>query len=104
MVGHGGTEGVSPRPDAKSPGSLARSWTGCWPARRPRPPSTGAGLPDGPKGALAERALNAGMGHRPAGDGGESNGRKGVVTDTGRIASEAPRGRHASFDPQPIAK
>jgi transposase-like protein len=44
------------------------------------------------------------MGHRPAGDGGESNGRKGVATDTGRIASEAPRGRHASFDPQPIAK
>jgi putative transposase len=67
------------------------------------------GLLDALKKALAERALNAEMGHHLAGDGGVANsrngyGRKSVVTDTGRIALDVPRDRLASFDPQLIAK
>src|SRR5919202_5159969 len=67
------------------------------------------GLLDGLKKAFAERALNAEMDHHLAGDGGTGNsrngyGRKGVITDTGRIELEVPRDRRASFDPQLIAK
>jgi putative transposase len=67
------------------------------------------GLLDELKKTLAERALNAEMDHHLAGDGGTGNsrngyGRKGVLTDTGRIELEVPRDRRASFDPQLIAK
>src|SRR5689334_3005300 len=59
--------------------------------------------------AFAERALNAEMEHHLAGDGGTGNsrsgyGRKGVLTETGRIGLEVPRDRRATFDPQLIAK
>src|ERR671932_1435154 len=67
------------------------------------------GLLDGLKKAFAERALNAEMDHHLAGDGGAGNsrngyGRKGVLTETGRIELEVPRDRRATFDPQLIAK
>src|ERR671926_990879 len=67
------------------------------------------GLLDELKKAFAERALNAEMDHHLAGDGGTGNsrngyGRKGVLTETGRIELEVPRDRRASFDPQLIAK
>src|SRR5687767_1138885 len=67
------------------------------------------GLLDGLKKALAERALNAEMDHHLTGDGGAGNsrngdGRKSVITDTGRIELEVPRDRQSSFDPQLIAK
>src|ERR671921_3007882 len=69
------------------------------------------GLLDALKKALAERALNAEMDHHL--DSGEPDGRtnsrngygrKTVLTDTGRMAIEVPRGRLATFDPQLIAK
>ena len=54
------------------------------------------------KKALAERALNAGMDHRLAGDeGGNSHngyGRKTVLTETGKIALEVPRDRQLGVD------
>src|SRR3954462_755033 len=67
------------------------------------------GLLDGLKKAFAERALNAEMDHHLGGEEGAGNsrngdGRKTVVTDTGRIELEGPRDRQASFDPQLIAK
>src|SRR5689334_3381513 len=67
------------------------------------------GLLDDLKKALAERALNAGMDHHLAGEGGTGNGRNGyghktVVTDTGKLDLQIPRDRQASFDPQLIAK
>src|SRR5512143_2099062 len=67
------------------------------------------GLLDGLKKALAERALNAEMDHHlsgeeEAGNGRNGYGRKTVLTDTGKIALEIPRDRHATFDPQLIAK
>jgi putative transposase len=67
------------------------------------------GLLDELKKAFAERALNAEMDHHLAGDGGAGNsrdgyGRKGVLTETGRIELEVPRDRRATFDPQLIAK
>jgi putative transposase len=67
------------------------------------------GLLDELKKTLAERALNAEMDHHLAGDGGTGNsrngyGRKGVLTETGRIELEVPRDRRATFDPQLIAK
>src|SRR3569833_618157 len=75
----------------------------------PKPAFDPNGLLDGLKKALAERALNAEMDHHLAGDGGAGNsrngyGRKGVITDTGRIELAVPRDRQASFDPQLIAK
>jgi len=59
--------------------------------------------------APAKRALNAEMDHHLAGGGGAWNsrkrdGRKSVVTDTGRMALEVPRDRHGRFDPLLIAK
>src|SRR5918912_351932 len=67
------------------------------------------GLLDELKKAFAERALNAEMDHHLAGDGGAGNsrngyGRKGVLTETGRIELEVPRARRATFDPLLIAK
>src|SRR5512143_3783689 len=67
------------------------------------------GLLDDLKKALAERALNAEMDHHlsseeEAGNGRNGYGRKPVLTDTGKIALEIPRDRHATFDPQLIAK
>ncbi len=67
------------------------------------------GLLDSLKKALAERALNAEMDHHLAGDDGAGNtrngyGRKTVVTDTGKLAIDVPRGRQASFEPQLIAR
>src|SRR5919112_2102409 len=67
------------------------------------------GLLEELKKALAERALNAEMDHHLAGDGGAGNnrngyGRKGVLTDTGKIELEVPRDRRSTFDPQLIAK
>src|SRR4051794_33475188 len=59
------------------------------------------GLLDGPKKALAERALNAEMDHHLAGNSRNGYGRKSVITDTGRIELEVPRDRQASFDPHP---
>ena len=67
------------------------------------------GLLDDLKKALAERTLNAEMDHHLAGEAGVGNsrngyGRKTVVTETGKIAVEAPRDRQSTFDPQLIAK
>src|SRR3954469_5029585 len=66
------------------------------------------GLLDDLKKALAERVLNAEMDHHLAGEepGNRRNGygKKTVFTDTGRIELAVPRDRHASFDPQLIAK
>ncbi|WP_018263396.1 IS256 family transposase [Methylobacterium sp. WSM2598] len=67
------------------------------------------GLLDGLKKALAERALNAEMNHHLAGQDGTGNSRNGygsktVTTDTGRFELAVPRDRHATFDPQLIAK
>src|ERR687889_710982 len=66
------------------------------------------GLIDDLKKALAERVLNAEMDHHLAGEepGNRRNGygKKTVLTDTGRIELAVPRDRHASFDPQLIAK
>lgn len=61
------------------------------------------GLLDQLKKALAERALNAEMGHHLAGEAGAGNsrngyGRKSVATDTGRMALAVPRDRQGSFD------
>ena len=69
------------------------------------------GLLDELKKALAERALNAEIGHHL--DSGETDGRansrngygrKTVLTDTGKIAIKVPRDRLGTFDPQLIAK
>ena len=66
------------------------------------------GLLDGLKKALAERALNAEMGHHLTGSDGANSrngyGRKTVLTETGQIQLEVPRDRQSSFDPQLIAK
>src|ERR1700755_1005832 len=67
------------------------------------------GLLDGLKKALAERVLNAEMGHHlseegSAGNGRNAYGRKTVTTDTGKLELEIPRDRQSSFDPQLIAK
>src|SRR5829696_2566103 len=67
------------------------------------------GLLDGLKKALAERILNAEMDHHLGGEGGTGNGRNGdgrksVITDTGKLDLQIPRDRQASFDPQLIAK
>src|SRR3954451_22147851 len=66
------------------------------------------GLLDDLKKALAERVLNAEMDQHLAGEepGNRRNGygKKTVITDTGRIELSVPRDRHASFDPQLIAK
>src|SRR3954471_13786568 len=66
------------------------------------------GLLDDLKKALAERVLNAEMDHHLAGEepGNRRNGygKKTVITDTGRIELSVPRDRHASFDPQLIAR
>ena len=55
------------------------------------------GLLDELKKAFAERALNAEMDHHLTGDGGAGNsrngyGRRSVLTDTGQIELEVPRG------------
>src|SRR3954470_18016552 len=79
---------------------------------RPRPSPGQAlepnGLLDDLKKALAERVLNAEMDHHLAGEepGNRRNGygKKTVITDTGRIELSVPRDRHASFDPQLIAR
>ncbi|GAB7555168.1 hypothetical protein NRB_46830 [Novosphingobium sp. 11B] len=67
------------------------------------------GLLDSLKKALTERALNAEMDHHLAGEDGAGTmrngyGRKTVMTDTGKLAIDVPRGRQSSFDPQLIAK
>ena len=66
------------------------------------------GLLDDLKKALAERALNAEMGHHLAseetGNSRNGYGRKRVTTETGRIELEVPRDRQSTFDPQLIAK
>ena len=67
------------------------------------------GLLDALKKALAERSLNAEMDHHLSGSAGKANsrngyGRKTVITDTGKVDLEVPRDRHATFDPQLIAK
>src|SRR3978361_257019 len=67
------------------------------------------GLLDSLKKALTERALNAEMDHHLAGDDNVGNtrngyGRKTVITENGKLASEVPRDRQSSFDPQLIAK
>src|SRR5829696_6607455 len=66
------------------------------------------GLIDDLKKALAERVLNAEMDHHLVGEepGNRRNGygKKTVITDTGQIELAVPRDRHASFDPQLIAK
>nr|WP_282432725.1 IS256 family transposase [Sphingomonas populi] len=67
------------------------------------------GLLDSLKKALTERALNAEMDHHLAGEDGTGNtrngyGRKTVMTDSGKLAIDVPRGRQSSFDPQLIAK
>ena len=66
------------------------------------------GLLDDLKKALAERVLNAEMDHHLASEepGNRRNGygKKTVITDTGRIELSVPRDRHASFDPQLIAR
>jgi hypothetical protein len=61
------------------------------------------GLLDDLKKALAERALNAEMDHPLAAEGGTGNGRNGdgrktVVTNTGKRDRQIPRDRQASFD------
>src|ERR1044072_2562573 len=60
------------------------------------------------KKALAERVLNAEMDHHLAGEelGNRRNGdgKKTLVTHTGKMELEVPRDRQASFDPQLIAK
>lgn len=78
----------------------------------PRDTLTGKdGLLDALKKALAERALNAEMDHHlesgePDGRANTRNGdgRKSVLTDTGRIELEVPRDRLSTFDPQLVAK
>jgi putative transposase len=69
------------------------------------------GLLDELKKALAERVLNAELDHHLANesDDGRRNHRNGyskksVLTDTGKLAIEVPRGRSGTFDPQLIAK
>ena len=67
------------------------------------------GLLDQLKKALAERALNAEMDHHLGGEGGAGNtrngyGKKTVLTDSGSLDLSIPRDRHASFDPQLLAK
>ena len=66
------------------------------------------GLIDDLKKALAERVLNAEMDHHLSGEdpGNRRNGygKKTVITDSGQIELAVPRDRHASFDPQLIAK
>src|SRR3954464_1819715 len=66
------------------------------------------GLLDDLKKALAERVLNAEMDHHLASEepGNRRNGygKKTVLTDTARIELSVPRDRHASFDPQLIAR
>src|SRR5215212_9840575 len=66
------------------------------------------GLLDDLKKALAERVLNAEMDHHLASEepGNRRNGygKKTVLTDTARIELSVTRDRHASFDPQLIAK
>jgi putative transposase len=51
------------------------------------------------KKALTEPALNAEMDHHPAGANNTRNGygRKTVMTDTGRLAIDAPRDQQARF-------
>jgi putative transposase len=67
------------------------------------------------KKAVIERALGAEMSHhlgykagqaKPAGVTNHRNGKsaKTVLTDTGALAIEVPRDRHASFEPQLIGK
>ena len=60
------------------------------------------------KKALAERVLNAEIGHHFAGQepGNRQNGygKKTVITDTGQIELEVPRDYQARFDPQLIDK
>src|SRR3954451_5465577 len=66
------------------------------------------GLLDDLKKALAERVLNAEMDHHLAseepGNWRNGYGKKTVLTDTARIELSVPRDRHASFDPQLIAR
>src|SRR3954465_6320751 len=66
------------------------------------------GLLDDLKKGLAERVLNAEMDHHLASEepGNRRNGygKKTVLTDTARIELSVPRDRHASFDPQLIAR
>lgn len=68
----------------------------------------GNGLLDELKKTLSDRALNAEMDHRLAGNeaGNSRNGygRKTVTTETGWIESEIPRDRQPTSDPQLIAK
>jgi len=64
---------------------------------------------DSRKKALTERALKAERDHHLSGEDGVGNtrngyGRKTVMTDTGKMSTEVPRDRQASFDPQLIAK
>jgi putative transposase len=70
-----------------------------------------SGLLDGLKKALAERALNAELGHHldAGGPDGRANGRNGygsktVLTGTGKLELQIPRDRLATFDPRLIAK
>lgn len=60
------------------------------------------------KKALAERALNAEMDHHLADEAQAENNRNGyggktVLTESGKVAIEAPRDRQGSFAPQLIA-
>jgi transposase-like protein len=82
--------------------------------RLPAGADPGAALdPGGPLDGLgkgfAERALDAGRDHRPAGDGGagssrDGHGREGAPTEAGRIGLEVPRGRRATLDPRLSAR
>src|SRR5215218_6713172 len=77
----------------------------------PRAALAEGGLLDGLKKALAERVLNAELGHHL--ESGEPDGRadsrngygaKTVLTGAGKLELQIPRDRLATFDPQLIAK
>jgi putative transposase len=80
-------------------------------ASDPRTAFNPDGIFDALKKALAERMLNAEMDQHlssEASDGRANTrngyGQKTVLTDTGRLALDIPRGRQGTFDPQLIAK
>src|SRR3954447_3216047 len=77
----------------------------------PRAALADGGLLDGLKKALAERALNAELEHHLEGGepDGRANGRNGygaksVLTGTGKLDLQVPRGRLSTFGPQLIPK
>src|SRR3712207_6728268 len=77
----------------------------------PRAALAAGGLLDGLKKALAERALNAALGHHleSGGPDGRANSRNGygtktVLTGAGKLALQTPRDRLATFAPPLIAQ